>query len=141
MSTILHRREMNVAITADEAGRELANTSCDVQSVFFASMANEIELRTICPRPFGRSGERPTQSWGDSCRMIADELTLTGRDLIAGYLETLIEHLREVRECSACDGTGRVPDHSGNFPDRPGVTAGPCVEYTECPKCNGKKVV
>lgn len=141
MSTILHRREMHVSISADESGRELANAPCDVQAVFFASLADEIELRTICPRPFGRSVERPTQSWGDSCRMLSNELTLAGREKIAGYLESLIEHLREVRVCESCEGDGSVPDNSGNFPDRPGVNAGPTIEYMECPMCNGKKVV
>ncbi len=39
--------------------------------------------------------------------------------------------------CATCEGKGRVPDHSGNFPDRPGVTAGPFVEMMECPDCCG----
>lgn len=141
MSTILHRREMHVAITADESGRELANAPCDIQAAFLNSLADEIELRTICPRPFGRSEKRPSQSWGDSCRMIADEMTLAARERLAGYLESLIEHLREVRECGDCEGAGRVPDNSGNFPDRPGVIAGPRIEWMECPTCNGRKVV
>ncbi len=40
-------------------------------------------------------------------------------------------------KCDTCDGDGWVPDHSGNFPERPGVTAGPFIEKMECPACQG----
>lgn len=124
MSTILHRREMHVAITADEAGYELSRAPGDVQAAFFYALADESQKFF----------------WAMQCRAIADELKPEQREIIAYAMEVLVEHLREVRECSACEGTGRVPDNSGNFPDRPGVTAGPCQEWIECPKCNGTKV-
>lgn len=123
MSTVLHRRESHIAITADESAYELSRAAADIQSAFLNAFAEQTE----------------TFFWAQQCRFIADELTPDQRATIANSLETLVDHLREVRECSACEGTGRVPDNSGNFPDRPGVTAGPCVEWSECPKCNGTK--
>jgi hypothetical protein len=137
MSTILHRREMHVAITADESAKELVDSSADVQAVFFAKMAWHIANWAAEPkRPFSQS-----PCWAIQCRFIADEMLPIQRAEAASVLETLIEHLREVRECHDCDGSGRVPDNSGNFPDRPGVNAGPFIEYMECPTCNGTKIV
>lgn len=40
-------------------------------------------------------------------------------------------------KCDTCDGDGWVPDRSGNFPDHPGVNAGPFIEKMECPACQG----
>ena len=133
MSTILHRPAMNVAIGTEEAAKELVDASADIQAAFFMDMATAIEN-------WPHLVKRQIPRWPIQCRSIADEMDPGQRAAVASMLETLIEHLREVRECSACDGTGRVPDNSGNFPDRPGVNAGPFVDYMECPKCNGTKV-
>jgi hypothetical protein len=37
--------------------------------------------------------------------------------------------------CQTCEGSGRVVDDSGNLPN--GQTAGPFVEYQDCPECSG----
>lgn len=39
--------------------------------------------------------------------------------------------------CEICQGDGWVPDRSGNFPERPGVMAGPFIDPMECPACDG----
>lgn len=133
MNTILHRREMNVAISTEDASKELVDAPADIQAAFFMDMVTAIENW-----PHRIKAKLPC--WPIQCRYIADEMDPGQRSAVAAMLETLVEHLREVRECSACEGTGRVPDNSGNFPDRPGVAAGACQEWTECPKCNGTKV-
>jgi hypothetical protein len=133
MSTILHRREMHVAISTDEAAKELIDASQDIQAAFFLGMVTAIEN-------WPRLIKGGVPCWPMQCRGIADEMDPQQRSAVASMLDTLIEHLREVRDCSACEGEGRVIDTSGNFPDKPGVNAGPFIEYMECPACNGTKV-
>lgn len=133
MSTILHRRELHVAIDTEEAAKELIDAPADIQAAFFMDMTTAIEN-------WPRLLKRQKPCWPIQCRFIADEMDPGQRSAVAGMLESLIEHLREVRTCTTCEGTGRVPDTSGNFPDRPGVMAGPFVDYTECPKCNGTRI-
>ncbi len=42
-----------------------------------------------------------------------------------------------MNECETCQGTGVVPDRSGPYPEKPGVIAGPFIDYSECPDCHG----
>lgn len=44
---------------------------------------------------------------------------------------------RDELACETCQGTGQVIDRSGDFTDAPGRTAGPFIEYMECPACHG----
>ena len=86
MSTVLHRRELHVAITAEESANELMRSSADIQAVFFLMLAREVKT--------WRYGE----GWPMQCRFIADEMDNGQRAEVVTALDTLIEHLREVRK-------------------------------------------
>jgi hypothetical protein len=81
MSTVLHRRELHVAITAQDAGTEFANASADVQAEFLLGL-----LDATCESKF---------NWPMQCRYILDEMPIPRRREVANLLETLVEHLRE----------------------------------------------
>ncbi len=100
MSTVLHRREFNIAITAEESAKELVETTADIQASFFEMMAQEIDN-------WPTRLKRQSPSWPMQCRYIADEMDEGQRRAVANMLDTLIEHLREVRECvPAVDAAG-----------------------------------
>lgn len=84
MSDVLHRRHVDVTITAQESAKELAETDAGMQAQFFLSFAEAAR----------------GYSWSVQCRYIADELQSfpDGRSEIAGMLETLADHLREARQ-------------------------------------------
>lgn len=130
MSTILHQRELHIAISAEDAAKELADAPHDVQAAFFASFELWADVT----------------GWGDKCRMIADELNGGRRELLARCLETLVEHLREVRPCETCEGTGTVPIRNtvqvdvGPLGKKWPMTVADEVFNEECPNCHGTKV-
>lgn len=91
MSTILHRRDLHVAISAEESGREFACAAADVQCEFLKGFAAAVdEWVSELSEPSPRGGFR---SWPMQCRFIVDELSANERFEIAGRLETLLEHL------------------------------------------------
>lgn len=91
MSTVLHRRALNIAITAEESATELVSTTADIQAAFFEMMAQEIEN-------WPKRLKKQIPSWAQQCRFIADEMDDGQRIAVANMLDTLLEHLREVRE-------------------------------------------
>ena len=86
MSTVLHRRQINVAITAREAGKEFANASADVQVEFLAGMVEAVREWKDLPG---------THVWPMQCRFIVDEMDATARAEAASLIDTLLDHLRE----------------------------------------------
>lgn len=130
MSTILHRRELHVAITADEAGYERAKAPADIQAAFLVAFAEQTEAFY----------------WAMQCRFIADELTPEQGMTVASALAILDEHLREVRPCETCEGTGTVPIRNtvqvdvGPLGKKWPMTVADEVFNEECPKCHGTKV-
>lgn len=76
------------------------------------------QLCARCDEPTGRCEE--------------DTLWSGGEDQIP-----LCEECYDAERCDTCQGDGCVEDRSGNFPGRPGVNAGPFIEYMECPTCCG----
>lgn len=79
MSQILHRREINVAITAEEAGREFAHAAMDVQAEFLLAWMK------------AAAGF----NWCLQCCYIKDELYVEEKQKVVKMLETLLEHLKE----------------------------------------------
>lgn len=80
MSQILHRRELHVAISAEEAGAEFASAPADVQAKFLEAFAASV------------NGWTGNQNWPMQCRHITDELSCDPSKL-AAMLRTLIDHL------------------------------------------------
>lgn len=76
MSNILIRR--NVVISAEEAAKEFAEATPDVQAAFLAGVAVWFSEPTT-----------------ERCRLLADELNYAQRFCVKPMLETLLEHLRE----------------------------------------------
>jgi hypothetical protein len=100
MSTILYRRTINVAITAEDAGKEFADAACDVQCDFLRGLAACVSAWRM--EPWIRNREH--SSWPFQCRAIVDELSGAERLEIAGVLETLLDHLNEPVEATGGKG-------------------------------------
>lgn len=82
MSKILHRREINVAITAEEAGKEFADAASDVQAAFLTGWLDA----TMRDPGFG---------WTMQCNYIAAEFSGEKRVQLFVLLSTLLEHLED----------------------------------------------
>ena len=94
MSTILHLRTVNVAISAEESGVEFANAPADIQAVFLIGFQGALEC-------WGA-----TQSWPMQCRFITDEMPKERKPLLASVLRTLLEHLEEEQHYHVNRGDG-----------------------------------
>lgn len=82
MSTILIRRDVNVAVSAAEAACEFLAASADVQAAFLVAMIDDIDKWTA------------RESWPFQCRAVVDEIPEAYRVRLAVMLGTLVEHLR-----------------------------------------------
>lgn len=80
MSAILFRREVNIAITAEEAGKEFGDASSDVQVAFLMGWLQASEK----------------WAWPIQCRHIADEVPDHRRVALLVLLKTLADHLGEI---------------------------------------------
>jgi hypothetical protein len=86
MSAILHRRDIHVAISAQDAGLEFAESSGDVQAQFLSGLLDAVD-------DWGRTTK--AGCWAMQCRYIADEIHGDRRSRLAALLGTLVEHLNE----------------------------------------------
>lgn len=96
MSDVLHRRELSITITSEESAVELVQSSADLQAKFFLSMTKDVNRW-----PDRSTVQQPLPSWAMQCRSIANEMNSRERVSVANMLDTLIDHLREVRECES----------------------------------------
>lgn len=81
MSAVLIRREVHVAFTSHECGKEFGGASADVQAWFLAGMLDAIrEFSTV-------------QSWPQQCRLIASEIKEEDRSELIVAIKTLLEQL------------------------------------------------
>ncbi len=79
MSTILHRRTVNVAIEAHEAGKEFGDAVSDVQAAFL----------------LGWLEAASKWNWPQQCPFIAHGVPADKRVALLVLLKTLTEHLEE----------------------------------------------
>jgi hypothetical protein len=79
MSTVMIRRQVNIAITAYEVGEEFAKAPSDVQVQFLLGMAHAAQAF----------------DWPGQCRFIVDEMDNEQRQAVWVELSTLMEHISE----------------------------------------------
>lgn len=81
MSAILHRREVHVAISGREAGKEFADAPADIQAEFLRGFLD------------GLDGWEPWQCWAFQCGFIGRELDENDRFRLHNRLSRLLEYL------------------------------------------------
>lgn len=85
MSTVLHRRELNVAITAEESGVEFAAAPSDIQKAFVISVLDE------CSK-----WRKPGQSVYYQLQFIAEEMTPADRQRVVDFAQLVVEYFSPV---------------------------------------------
>jgi hypothetical protein len=86
MRAILHRRDIHVAISGQEAGLEFANSAGDIQAAFLSGLLDAVDDWGTRKNP---------GSWAMQCRYIADEIHGDRRTRLAALLGVLVDHLNE----------------------------------------------
>lgn len=98
MSTVLHRRTVNVAISASEAAGELAGAPADVQAGFFVAFAQSV-----------LEWEHP---WCFQCRSIVDELKPHQRQQVGSVLRNLLDYLDEPAAAEPVQKVGEAAERA-----------------------------